>query len=495
MKKQIIISSCLAGALLASTAVYTISSANAETSKSLDTSLIAAEDTTKNLITSPTFNSKDETVFIIADAEGNEKSKYIGSTLYGGTESLPFSFKVTYFLNGQEISAKDLAGKSGHIKITFKAIPTAKYQNQYIPFVTITGLTLDRSAFSNVKIESGKIISESSSNYIIAGYALTGLNENLGTDFLPDSFSIEADTNSFKIGNTYTILLNDILADLDTSKLNTIDGLISSVYQLSDGLNQIISGADTLSKGLGTALDGVKALYAGSLQLENGAKQLSSGLDTIVSNNDQIQYGASTVIETILDVANDALDILHALKIAEEYDEITIENYQDFFKDLSDLIAEYKVKVAEYIDHLHISDEQKAAIKKVFDTAISTLETANDSIKSLIDLNSGIIEYTNAVKTASDGAKALSDGATTLSAGLGSLVDGESQLYNGSITLKDGLNTFKTSGIDKLVNFAEKDLSNFIRNARSTINAAASYKNFGNTDSKSVKFIVKTASI
>ncbi len=494
MKKQIIISSCLATTILASTAVYAINNVNAETTKESNT-YIAVEDTTKKLVSTPTFNSKDETVFVITDAKGDVKSKYIGSTLYGGTEKLPFDFKVTYLLDGQEISAEDLAGKSGHVKITFKATPTAKYLGKYIPFVTVTGVTLDHTNFSNIKITSGKIVSESTSNYIIAGYALAGLNENLGTNFLPDSFSVEADTTNFALGNTYTILLNEIIADLDTSKLNTIDSLISSVYQLEDGLNQILAGASTLSDGLGTALDGTKALYAGSIQLRDGAKQLSDGLNLIVENNDQIQYGANAIIKTILSIANDALGTLHEFGIATDYNEITVENYQAFFNDLSDLIAEYKITVAEYIEHLHVSDEQKARLSKVFNAAISALETAGSTIENLIKLNSGIITYTDAVATAANGAKILSTGAETLSGGLGTLVDGETKLYNGSVLLKDGLNTFKTSGIDKLVNFAEKDLSGFINKARATVTAAGSYKNFGGTDSKSVKFIVKTASI
>ena len=100
----------------------------------------------------------------------------------------------------------------------------------------------------------------------------------------------------------------------------------------------------------------------------------------------------------------------------------------------------------------------------------------------------GILDYTDGVNTAATGA-------TTISNGLGSLVEGETKLYEGSVTLKDGLNTFKTSGTDKLVNFANQDLASFTRNARATVNAAGSYKSFGGTDAKSVKFIVKTPSI
>lgn len=451
MKKQLLVSGLIATTILGSTTAFILNNASAETNNTNttnSTSLITAEDSVASL-TTPAFNSKDETVFVITDANGQEKSKFIGSTLYTGTESLPFDFKVTYLLDGEEISPSDLAGKSGHVKITFKATSITKYQNQYIPFITVTGMTLDRSIFSNVKIESGKIISESTDSYIIAGYALTGLNEDLGTDFLPDNFSIEADTTNFKLSNTYTILLNEIIADFDTSKLTTVDNLASSVYQLSDGLNQIISGTSTLS---------------------NGIKQLSDGLNQIVAHNSELQYGANTVIDTILGVANDALEALHSLGVATEYDEITVKNYQAVFDGLSAKVAEYRSEVEEYLGDSPLSEEKKAAILGLFDTTIKTLTGA----KNIITLNSGVISYTDAVATAANGA---------------------SQLYSGSVTLKNGLITFKTAGIDKLVSFAEKDLAGFTKNARSTIAAASSYKNFDNKNAKSVKFIIKTQSI
>ena len=122
------------------------------------------------------------------------------------------------------------------------------------------------------------------------------------------------------------------------------------------------------------------------------------------------------------------------------------------------------------------------------DEGIAKINTSLSKLSSLEVFYQGLVDYT-------DGVAKAATGATTISAGLGSLVEGEIKLYEGSITLKDGLTTFKTAGIDKLVNFASKDLANFTRNTRATVNAAASYKSFGNADANSVKFIVKTPSI
>ena len=453
MKKQILVSSIIAAGILGGTGLMAINN-HASAEETTTNTPIAAN--TDLVVAKPINTTKNETVYVITDEAGSTKTRFIGSTIYNGAEELPFSFTATYYLNGQEISGKDLKGKSGHVKIVYHYDATATYQGKKIPFLAITGITLDHDKFSGVKVSSGKIISESSDNYIIAGYGLAGVNQDLGTDFLPDSFTVEADTTNFSLDNTYTIFTNDILADLDTSKLNRLDELTSSVYQLEDGINKLVNGASDLSNGLASALDGTKQLYDGSKTLVAGAKdtttgskQLTEGLNTLIENNVVLQGGANALIDNTIAQANASGLIPFT---------VTRENFQ--------LLPE------------------------------------DNQVRKTIEFGLGIIAYTNGVAEAATGSEVLSTGlaklsagATTISNGLGSLVEGQTKLYEGSVTLKDGLTTFKTSGIDKLVNFASKDLANFTRSARATVNAAGSYRSFGGVDANSVKFIVKTPSI
>lgn len=510
MKKQIIVSSIIAATILSGTGIAVLNK-NASAEPNTDGTPLLA--TTNNLSTPKLIStSKNETVYVITDDNGNPKSKFIGSTLYEGTEELPFNFKVTYYLDGQEISGKDLAGKSGHVKIVYNYNSTAKYQGKFVPFLAVTGVTLDSAKFNNVKVSNGKIISESSNNYIITGYGLAGINQDLGVDFLPDNFTIEADATDFKLENTYTVFLNDILADLDTSKLNTLDELTSSVYQLEDGINKLVNGATDLSNGLASALDGTKTLYEGSKTLAGGASELSSGINSMSNGlkalaeyNNELTSGNAAIIKGILDNLNNSL--------AGQDDIPTIDenNYKNV---LQGVIPKFNANLTQLNGIISANcngEETVPAACLQYKSSATTLEQSIASLTQttglldgLLELDKGITKYTDNVEQAANGSKVkvlvagaakLAAGATEISKGLGNLVEGETKLYEGSVTLKDGLSTFKTVGIDRLVNFANKDLSNFTRNARSTINAAASYKNFGNTDAKSVKFIVKTPSI
>lgn len=473
MKKQIVISTLIGVAIWGATAVMVLNTASAKESDN-NQGLLANN---SNLVTTKTpINTQNETVYVTTDENGNTKSKYIGSTLYSGTEELPFTFGITYFLNGQKISTKDLAGKSGHVKIIFNYASTARYQGKYVPFVAITNLVLDHAKFTNLRMTNGKLLHETPDNYIVTGFGLAGGNADLGVDILPDSFTFEADTTDFKLEDIYTVFTNDLIADIDLSMLTDLDSIVNSIYQLSDGLDRIVNGANELTNGLATALDGTKTLYEGS-------KTLTNGLSELTSHNEELIAGVSEIknlTPSIAELMQEKIDSLNEQKDDLKNQKAELEQQLASIPDLPPY-AEARATILAYIDQI------TAGIKQI-DAGITKLTTGLSKLPELNTLYDGIISYTNGV------AKAAA-GSTTLSNGLGTLVEGQTKLYQGAVTLRDGLTTFKTSGIDKLVNFAKNDLSRFTNNLRATVRAAGSYKSFGNVEAKSVKFIVKTPSI
>lgn len=468
MKKQIIISSLIMAALWSLTAIAVFNTASAKESES--SGLLANNST---LTTKTPIGTSSETVYVMTDENGNAKSKFIGSTIYDGNENLPFEFKVSYFLDGQEITAKDLAGKSGHIKIIFNYASTARYQNRLVPFVAITNLVLNHSKFANIKLDNGKIVHETPDSYIIAGFSLAGGNSNLGVDFIPETFTLEADVTDFKLENTYTVFDNSLIADLDLSKLTDLDSVVNSIYQLSDGLDKIIAGANTL-------VDGIKSANEGAAKLADGLQNLNK------EGTPKLRSGTEGIITGILNNLNESLGRLAEQGII--IPTITSNNYGPILTQVITAITNEKLPqintaIGQYCaaapDVTRCAEYQVA--KNSFENVVSSLTQTKELLSGLLLLENGINEYTGYVASATEGSQALSTGLT--------------QLYQGSITLRDGLNTFKTSGIDKLVNFAKNDLSRFTNNLRAAVRAAASYRNFGNTDAKSVKFVVKTPSI
>lgn len=448
MEKSIVYTSILTAAALTitGTTIYLGANSNETASaKSDEASAQVALTTTNNLVsTKPLSTSKDETVYIISDAAGATTKTFIGNQLYQGDENLPFNFHITYYLDGEEISANDLKGKSGHVKIVYSYDPVATFGGKYVPFLAITGVSLDSAKFSNVELDSGKTMMKDGTTLAI-GYAFPGVSDDLGTDILPSRFTIEADVTNFELSTGYTVLTNSIFGELDTSKLSDLDSLANSMNDLSAGLDQIISGTSDLKTGLEQAVDGVKQLFAGS-------ETLADGLTELTAYNDDLISGATATFNIFLKQASTATG-----------QELTIENYDET---LTNLIA--------YLASLGMDT-----------TELETLKTSLDSYNTFY---TGLASYAAGVSQAAAGA-------TALSKNLGALVSGETALYEGSVKLKDGLDTFKQTGIDKLVNFANNDLASFTRNARATVNAAKSYTNFNNQSAESVKFIIKTPGI
>ena len=103
-------------------------------------------------------------------ADGND-IYYQGET----SKELPVSVKMTYFLDGREISAADLAGKSGKVKIRIdytnnssrNAKINGKKETIYTPFMMATGMILPTDTFTNVEVTNGKVISDGNNNIVL----------------------------------------------------------------------------------------------------------------------------------------------------------------------------------------------------------------------------------------------------------------------------------------------------------------------------------------
>lgn len=238
--------------------------------------------------------SKDRNTYTW-NAKGNDVY-YEGTA----TKQLPVSVKLRYELDGQEMSAKDMEGKSGHLKLTIS------FTNNYSEVKNINGksivihpsylaggmLNMSTGNFTNVKCESGKIVNDGT-NEMLAFANIPGLNETLrsaGLDKvnnqlgISDDVTVEADVNNFDLGSIMVGMTNEI--DL-ASEL----GEIGSVSELTDGINQLIEADDQL-------IDGSKQLYDGTTQLKEGIAPLSSAypqIETLTNAFDQLHDGTTTL--------------------------------------------------------------------------------------------------------------------------------------------------------------------------------------------------------
>jgi len=243
-----------------------------------------------------TMNDGNMTVW---DAEGND-------IYYQGNieKELPVAMSVSYKLDGKPISADELAGKSGKVSIRFdyenRQYETVnidgKNEKIYVPFGMLTGMLLDSDTFRNVEVSNGKLLNDGDHTAVV-GIAFPGLQENLGIDKdkieIPDYVEITADVTDFEFGMTVTIATNEIFNKLDAAKVDSVDGLTASLDELTDGMQQLMDGSSALYDGLCTLLDKSGVLVDGIEKLADGARVLKDGAVSLDEGTAQLQKGAA----------------------------------------------------------------------------------------------------------------------------------------------------------------------------------------------------------
>ena len=232
---------------------------------------------------------------------------------YQGTtdKELPVSVKLTYFLDGKEVKADELKGKSGHLKIQVQytnnekktVTVDGKEEEVYTPFVMMTGMILPNETFSNVTIDNGKVISDGSRN-IVVGFGIPGLKDSLDLDeettkeaedkgvTIPENFEMEADVTDFTMSSTFTVALTDLLDDMDMDNIIDVDSLKDSLNELEDAALELVSGSGTLADGASTLADGVSSYTA-------GADELNAGIQKYLGSNGELNGSVTEYVNGV----------------------------------------------------------------------------------------------------------------------------------------------------------------------------------------------------
>lgn len=307
----------------------------------------------------------DETVYVIADAAGTTKKLIVSDKLSNGEydqqnleKELPVDMKITYTLDGKEITPEELAGQSGRVTMHFAYTNRQKEsvlagnarKELYVPFAVLTGTVLDHEKFTNVEVTNGKAVDDGDRT-LVMGVALPGLKENLDVDSrdvdIPDYVEITADVTDFELAMTMSVATSEVFRDLDLDEVETLDDLENSmddlqdamgklmdgsgelydgvqelyeksgeltdgIDELNDGAGKLKDGVRDLNKGAGDLKDGTETLKKGTGALKSGAAQLVAGLAELSGNSDTLRGGAAQVYASLLAQVDVQLEALRA---------------------------------------------------------------------------------------------------------------------------------------------------------------------------------------
>ncbi|MBP9001340.1 MAG: hypothetical protein KBG05_04715 [Lachnospiraceae bacterium] len=430
-----------------------------------------------NLITHSDSSGKEETVYVLLDANGNKTDTIVSEwlknpegaqTMYDSTKlkdvevvkgnasytqdddmlvwnsdggdiyyqgksdkEVPVNVEVTYTLNDAKVDATEIDHASGHLVVNYnytnnyaeEMVIDGERRTVYQPFAMMTGMMLDNEKVSNIEVTNGKAIN--SGDYtIVFGMAMPGLAESLGIDSdeieIPESVIVEADVQDFSMPMTVTVASNNALSELGLDEFDSVDELKDKAGQLNDGINMLSDGAGQLNDGIITLSDGTDSLKDGTMDLvsgvgalNDGAVSLSDGAGKLSDGTKKLSGGATQVN----DGAGALKDGLHKLKDNTPALESGVNDLSSGAAQLNAGLSQIKTK--------------SAALNT---GAKSLVEGANQLATALNSLS-------NSVTALSNGAKGVSEGATQAEDDVDNVLDVYKSVADNLETISASLDT------------------------------------------------------
>ena len=260
----------------------------------------------RNMTTTDEIEHSGSTVTIDTDAE---KLYYEGKP---ANPVMPWNISIRYYIDGQEYTKEELAGRSGALKMVIGITQnTASKSSFFEGYALQASLTLDTDRCKNIEAPDATV-------------ANVGSDKQRTYTILPGreaEMEITADVTDFEMDG---IALNGIPLNLDidvdeealmeqiTELLDAIEELDQGAGELTDGVSDLQDGVRTdLQGGVSDLQDGSYRLYRGSSELKDGGSSLQNGVSSLQSGVASLDAGTRSLNDGIGQIQR-ALDDLNA---------------------------------------------------------------------------------------------------------------------------------------------------------------------------------------
>ena len=232
-----------------------------------------------------------------------ENIRYEGS--YDG--DIPVGVRLSYYLEGEEMSPEEIAGKTGNVKIRFdyenktmgSASVEGKDYKEAVPMAALSMMILSEDHFTDIKIDHGKIMEMDGEN-IVLGYTVPGLYDSLklgavdrlSDTELPDFIEVSAYATDFSLDYTATVFSTGLFSELKDEDIDEIEELSDSLSELdgaadelTDAVTEMKSGASQYQTYLNSYVEGVNSLAAGIATLNESVSAMGGAVPPELAAN------------------------------------------------------------------------------------------------------------------------------------------------------------------------------------------------------------------
>lgn len=222
---------------------------------------------------------------------------------------LPWNISIRYYLDGVELQAKALAGRSGKLEIALSITENMAATGRFYEGCALQlSVTLDTGLAENIVAE-GATVANAGANKQLAYTVLPGSGlsahiyadvqdfemERISINGMKMKLDISVDTSEFTDGIDE---LKDGIGKLNDGTWELSDG-VGSLYdaarKMANGVSEYADGVSTFDDGLGEAVDGVIELGGGIVELADGADELGDGLAELADGGYDIYVGSGGI--------------------------------------------------------------------------------------------------------------------------------------------------------------------------------------------------------
>ena len=217
------------------------------------------------------------------------------------TRDLPWLFQLSCRLDGQAVTAEELAGKSGHVEIELDIRRNSDYQGELFKShaLQITAL-LDMEKCRNITAEG-------------ATQANVGTSRQLSYIVLPNTektILISADATDFEmdaISINGVQLLLDI--DVDDSELSgQTDKIVDAGAELDDGAQELLDGATELAEHNAELLDGAQEMKDGTGEFRDETVDINDTINEKIDDMIAEKTGSNIQPSSFVDPRNTSVE-------------------------------------------------------------------------------------------------------------------------------------------------------------------------------------------
>lgn len=362
---------------------------------------------------------KSENGYLKLD-ENKKDIYYKGDT----DKKLPVDVSVKYFLDGKEMKASELEGKSGHLKIVITS-KNNRYEaktidgqsrNVYSPYVVVAAMTFDDEKVENVTSDDIKVVKDGK-NEIVTTVMTPGMKQNLrgivedkNLDKFKDEVSVEMDIKDYKPVEIYSVITNEFFQE--KKNIDSLDKLQNGVKELQDNSQKLVDASVKLSEGQDKLNSGISQMQTGVTKLHSGSQKLASSTQQMQGKFSGLQSKVGPIQGYVAQMNDGSLKL---------------------YNGISDYTAAV-VKIKENTAKIKAGSEKLAKGATDLDNGVGKLKDATSQLRAGTE---NMKEMTAQKDQLLEKSSQLSNGLNGLAGSYGQLADTVEQISGKSQQLKD----------------------------------------------------------